>query len=120
MHHEPERKGSETLNSFWHISLRSPGSFSASDHIYSFIAYLRKFGTIKNLAVVSRSSDIAVLDPEECRIGFEIDINSKASKEDIAGSFEFMGDDCVIRILPPHSSIAEYVSILRDLPETAR
>ena len=110
----------ETLNRYWHISLRPTRDLLRHGmDPYSFITYLKKFGVIRNLAVVSDPlPDIGSIEPEECYIGFEIDLDTNASKEEIAGAFEFMGDDCLVRILPPHSRMIDYVQMLRDLPDS--
>ena len=38
--------------------------------------------------------------------GFEIDLASSADKKTIEGAFEFLREDCLVRILPPHSRIS--------------
>jgi two-component system chemotaxis sensor kinase CheA len=110
----------ETLNKYWHISLRPAADlFRHGMDPYSFIGYLKKIGTIKSLAVVTDSLPaVAEMDPEACYVGFEIDLSTDAPKEEISAVFDFMGDDCMIRILPPHSLIIDYVKMLRELPDS--
>jgi two-component system chemotaxis sensor kinase CheA len=57
------------------------------------------------------------MDPESCYLGFEIGLRSRASKAEIEAVFEFVQDDCEIRILPPESRIEEYMALIRSLPE---
>ena len=39
------------------------------------------------------------------------------SKEAIENVFEHVRDDCVIRILAPHSRISDYIELINSLPE---
>lgn len=110
----------ETLNRFWHISLRPTKQLLQHGmDPYSFISYLKKFGVIRNLAVITEAlPEIENIDPESCYIGFEIDLETNAAKEEISGAFDFMGDDCLVRILPPHSRMIDYVRMLKELPDS--
>ncbi len=49
------------------------------------------------------------MDPEACYLGFEIAFRSKADKAAIERVFDFVRDDCLLRILPPHAKLAEYI-----------
>ncbi|OYV34576.1 MAG: chemotaxis protein CheA, partial [Thiomonas sp. 20-64-5] len=49
--------------------------------------------------------------------GFEINFKSQAGKEEIEAVFEFVREDSTIRILPAHSRIADYVQLIRSMPE---
>jgi two-component system chemotaxis sensor kinase CheA len=42
---------------------------------------------------------------------------SDADKARIEGAFEFVRDDCTLRILPPRARLAEYLELIRELPE---
>ena len=57
------------------------------------------------------------MDPESCYLGFEIRLQTKASKSDIERVFDFVRDDCDLRILPPHSNVADYLRLITELPE---
>ena len=59
----------------------------------------------------------AEMDPELCYLGFEIRLQTKASKSDIERVFDFVRDDCELRILPPHSNVADYLRLITELPE---
>ncbi len=105
---------------FWHISLRFGESvFQNGLDPQSFIAYLGEMGRIVNIAVIDdRLPALEELDPERCHLGFEIVFDGAADKNEILEVFEFVKDDCDIRILPPRSAIDEYVRLIRELPET--
>ncbi|ADE11821.1 chemotaxis protein CheA [Sideroxydans lithotrophicus] len=109
--------GVETDN--WHISLRFGVNVlrNGMDPL-SFIRYLNTFGKVINVVTIVESiPPISQLDPESCHLGFEISYQTDADKTAIEGAFEFVRDDCQIRIMPPHSKMIEYINLIRDLPE---
>lgn len=107
----------------WHISLRFGHDVlrNGMDPL-SFIRYLGKLGTITGIATLPDAiPPVEEMDPESCYLGFEIAFDSDADKAAIDNVFEFVRDDCSIRILPPHSRISEYIRLIQELPEeTAR
>lgn len=106
-------------NDLWHISLR----FGADVMRYgmdpvSFIRYLTTLGSIQHIETLTDAIPAAAeMDPESCYLGFEISFHSPESKEAIENVFEFVRDDCAIRILPPDSQREEYIRLIRELPE---
>ncbi len=106
----------------WHISLRFGRDVlrNGMDPL-SFIRYLGQVGRIAGIATLPDAlleiPSAEEMDPESCYLGFEIAFASEADKATIEGVFEFVRDDCAIRILPPQSRISEYVALIRDLPE---
>ena len=122
-HQDPkkiERSGGVTGDhDYWHISLRFGIDVlrNGMDPL-SFIRYLAKLGTIVGIVTLPDAIPAAEqMDPESCYLGFEIAFDSEADKADIEGVFEFVRDDCSIRILPPNSRISEYIRMIEDLPE---
>jgi two-component system chemotaxis sensor kinase CheA len=84
----------------------------------SFIRYLGTLGRITALVTLPDALPAAAdMDPECCYLGFEIAFATQADKATIEGVFEFVLDDCGIRILPPHTRIDEYLALIRELPE---
>ncbi len=103
---------------YWHISLRFGSEVlrNGMDPL-AFVRYLGRLGDVVRLATVfDPPADVAEFEPEACYLGFEISFDSSATREAIAGAFDFVRDDCVIHILPPHSRIAEYVTLIGKLP----
>lgn len=103
----------------WHLSLRFGRDVlrNGMDPL-SFIRYLGTLGQIVH--IVTLTDDIpgaASMDPETCYLGFEVSFKSQADKATIENVFEFVRDDCRIRILPPHSKIDEYLALIGDLPQ---
>ncbi|MBA5685628.1 chemotaxis protein CheA [Rugamonas apoptosis] len=116
-----ERIGAATdARDHWHISLRFGREVlrNGMDPI-AFLRYLGKLGTIVGIATVPDAlpANPDEMDAELCYLGFEIAFDTTADKAAIEGVFEFVQDDCEIRILPPHSKVSEYVDLIRALPE---
>ncbi|MRW90918.1 chemotaxis protein CheA [Duganella sp. FT80W] len=106
---------------YWHISLRFGRVVlqNGMDPI-AFLRYLGKLGKIVGIATLPDALPPAEeMDAELCYLGFEIAFDSTADREAIAGVFEFVQEDCEIRIIPPHSKVSEYVNLIRALPEQA-
>lgn len=111
--------GGEVETDLWHISLRFGKDVlrNGMDPL-SFIRYLDTLGDIHHIVTVLNNIPPAnEMDPESCYLGFEISFKSNADKATIEGVFEFVLEDCVIHILPPHSKIAEYLKFIHELPE---
>jgi two-component system chemotaxis sensor kinase CheA len=106
-------------NDCWHISLRFGRDVlrNGMDPL-SFIRYLAGLGEIASVRTLPDAlPEAADMDPESCYLGFEIDLRSTADKAAIEGAFEFVRADCQLRILPPHGRLADYVQLIRELPE---
>jgi two-component system chemotaxis sensor kinase CheA len=104
---------------YWHISLRfGRGVLQNGMDPIAFLRYLGKLGKVVGIATVPDALPAAEeMDAELCYLGFEIAFDSSADREAIAGVFEFVQDDCEIRIIPPHSKVSHYVDLIRALPE---
>lgn len=104
----------------WHISLRfGPNALRNGMDPASFINYLGKIGDLKNVTLIDDAlPQWSEFDPESCYLGFEIELDApNTNKETLEEVFEFVQDDCLIRILPPHSQIEAYINMIKDLPE---
>ncbi len=103
----------------WHISLRfGVDVLKQGMDPKSFIKYLQQIGSIISLSVLpDKIPSLEDIDPEACYLGFEIDLQSDSNKEEIESVFEFVQEDCDIRIVPPHSAISSYIELIQELPE---
>jgi two-component system chemotaxis sensor kinase CheA len=102
----------------WHISLRFGADVmrNGMDPL-SFIRYLSTLGTVTGIVtVIDAIPAPAEMDPESCYLGFEIAFASSAGKAAIESVFEFVREDCQIRILPPQSPISDYLRLIEALP----
>jgi two-component system chemotaxis sensor kinase CheA len=98
----------------WHISLRfGPDVLRNGMDPLSFIRYLGTMGTVTAIETISdQLPDAEHMDPELCYLGFEMAFQTKVDKAAIEKVFEFVRDDSRLIILPPHSRISEYISLI--------
>jgi two-component system chemotaxis sensor kinase CheA len=103
----------------WHLSLRfGAGVLRNGMDPLSFIRYLSTLGSIERIVTLHDAVPaLDALDAEACCLGFEIAFKSDADKATIENVFEFVIDDCALRIVPPHSRTAEYIELIGQLPE---
>lgn len=106
-------------NDNWHISLRfGEDVLKNGMDPSSFIRYLQRIGTVVSITtLVDKIPGLEDIDPENCYLGFEIGFQSDESKESIESVFDFVREDCQIRIIPPNSLISEYLDLIQALPE---
>ena len=117
---EVESSGGGVVNTdSWHISIRfGQNVLRGGTDPLSFIRYLASLGEIIGIETIADALPPAAdMDPESCYLGFEIRLQTKASKSDIERVFDFVRDDCELRILPPHSNVADYLRLITELPE---
>ena len=115
----PGDSDNPVASNHWHISLRFGADvFRNGLDPRSFISCLAEKGRVLNIVMLEdRLPGLADIDPESCYLGFEIAFEGSASKKDILDVFDFVRDDCDIRVLPPKSSIVEYVKLINELNE---
>lgn len=101
----------------WHISLRfGRDVYRSGMDPLSFIGYLGTLGDIHHMLTLFDAMPSAqVMDPESCYLGFEISFHSHADKAAIKSVFDFVSENCRIRILPPRSKITEYLYFIADM-----
>ncbi|CAN5885994.1 chemotaxis protein CheA [soil metagenome] len=103
----------------WHISLRfGPDVLRNGMDPLSFIRYLATLGSIERVVTLHDAVPLLdALDAEACCLGFEIAFKSGADKATIENVFEFVIDDCELRIVPPLARIKDYIALIGQLPE---
>lgn len=106
----------------WHISVRFGRDIlrNGMDPL-GLLRYLQRIGHITEIATVTTDFPRAKeMNPEDCYIGFEIGLESNASKAEVEAVFNFVRDSCRLRVLPPRTRLTEYLSNLTELDETER
>jgi two-component system chemotaxis sensor kinase CheA len=84
----------------------------------NFLRFLETLGDIRHLETLADAMPAAAeMDPELCYLGFEIALESSADKQAIEDVFAFVRDECQLAILPPNSKVADYLDLIRSLPE---
>lgn len=115
-------EGEAVSSDLWHISLRPNGDVlrNGMDPL-SFFRYLGKLGRIVYLHTLTENlPEAAGFDAETSYLGFEIEFESDASKQEIEDVFEFIREDSQLLILPPRSLIQSYMTLIESLPECPR
>jgi two-component system chemotaxis sensor kinase CheA len=111
----PAADAASTSN--WHISLRfGPDVMRNGMDPLSFIRYLATLGRVSGIVTLADAIPAADrMDPESCYLGFEIAFASDVDQAAIENVFEFVREDCRVRVLPPHSSLADYARLINEL-----
>ncbi len=111
--------GGVVSNDSWHVSVRfGPNVMRGGTDPLSFIRFLGGLGEIIGIETIADAlPDAAEMDPESCYLGFEIRLQTKAGKADIERVFDFVSDECDLRILPPQSKLDDYLRLIAELPE---
>ncbi|MCY1281076.1 Chemotaxis protein CheA [compost metagenome] len=113
-------QGEAVSSELWHISLRPNADVlrNGMDPL-SFLRYLGKLGRIAYVHTLTEGIPPAgEFDAESNYLGFEIELESTASKQAIEEAFEFIREDSQLLILPPHSAIEAYIRLIGSLPES--
>jgi two-component system, chemotaxis family, sensor kinase CheA len=86
----------------WKISLRfSPDVLLTGMDPLAFIKYLTTFGTISKLLVVEDDlPPLSKLNAHKCYLGFEIELETQEDQARVEAAFEFVRDDCSLKIEP--------------------
>src|SRR6185369_13222708 len=86
----------------WKISLRfSPDVLLTGMDPLAFIRYLTTFGKIAKLVVVDGELPaLSKLNPHKCYLGFEIELETQEEQARVEAAFEFVRDDCSLKIEP--------------------
>ncbi|HEY0844022.1 MAG TPA: chemotaxis protein CheA [Noviherbaspirillum sp.] len=110
--------GDDAVADLWHISLRfGPDVLRNGMDPLSFIRYLGTIGSVAGIVTLPDAlPDADKMDPETCYLGYEIAFRSNADKATIENVFDFVRDDCQLRILPPKSKVSDYIGLLQDMP----
>jgi two-component system, chemotaxis family, sensor kinase CheA len=95
-----ERAGGHVAN--WRISLRfGPDVLRHGTDPLSLLRYLTTLGEIANVKTsLDAMPAAAAMDPQSCYVRLELDFKSSAEKQTIADAFEFVREECEVRILP--------------------
>jgi len=103
----------------WHLSIRfCPDVLRNGMEPLSFVRYLGTLGEVVHLAsILNHLPEGDAFNPEDCRLGLEIDLDTRADRRTLEDVFEFVREGSQIRLIPPHAKIEEYLQLIRELPE---
>ena len=111
-----------SAGAIWHLSLRfRVDTFRNGFDPLTVIDYLATLGEITTIITVDDATPSwEEFDPESCYLGFELGLSTVASKATIEEAFEFVRDDCAIRIIPPTRRAADFIALINELPHEQR
>lgn len=111
--------GGEMETDNWHISVRfGTDVLRKGMDPLNFLRYLGELGEVVHLTTLPDALPAAAeMDPESCYLGFEISYRTDADKARIESVFDFVRDDCILHIWPPHSKLADFIATIDALPE---
>lgn len=106
----------------WHLSLRfGADTFRHGFDPLTIVQYLASLGQITGLATVEEAlPPWEGFDPESCYLGFELRLATNASRQEIEAAFEFVGEQCRVRLIAPTRRADDYIALLRELPQEQR
>ncbi len=106
----------------WNISARfGADTFRNGMDPLSIAKYLKVLGRVKSMVCGMDAVPALVnLNPETCYLSFVMELESKASREDIEGAFSFVADDCELDIKAPESVEQKLVRAIENMPDTPR
>jgi two-component system chemotaxis sensor kinase CheA len=100
----------------WHISVQFGREVlrNGLDPL-SFIRYLTTLGRIVEiLTILDALPEPLEMDPEACYLAFELQLDTKADRAAIERAFEFVRDECTLRMVPPNSHVEDYLRLLKE------
>ncbi len=108
MQDDEDKASAAAVTPYWSISLQfGPEVLRNGMDPLSFLRYLSTLGDLVSVETLdSRLPPLADMDPEACYLDFEIQLDSSADKSAIESVFDFVRDDCAIRIVPPTRKVA--------------
>ncbi len=100
----------------WHISIRfGEDTYRDGFDPIAVINYLSSLGDVSNIeTLIPNDVRLDTFDPESCCLGFELQLETSASKAQIEEAFRFVQDDCQLRLIPPKANVAEYISLIES------
>ncbi len=115
---EPTVSGQEGPDC-WHLSLRfGPQVLQDGMDPLSCLRYLCTLGRIVHLYSLIQLPEGEAYNPELCYLGLEVELETAADRKTLEEVFEFVRQDSIIRLIPPHSKVREYVALIQEAGET--
>ncbi|MFZ4623047.1 MAG: chemotaxis protein CheA [Rhodoferax sp.] len=111
-----------TTLTIWSISARfGPETFRNGMDPLSIARYLQGLGRVKSMVCgIEGVPALVNLNPETCYLSFGMELESRATREDIQGAFSFVADDCELDVSAPETTGQKLVRAIEDLPGTPR
>lgn len=114
--------GAESLARRWHLQVRfGEDTFRNGLDPLAVLSYLGNLGTVARIACEQDAVlPLDAIDPESCRLGFALELETDARREAIEAAFSFVREDCTLTILEPGATPDEIVRAIEAMPERDR
>jgi len=106
----------------WHLSVRfHHNTFLSGFDPLTVIDYLKNVGEIISIHTIeAHFPEWDKFDAESCYLGFEIRLKTQAAKSVIESAFEFVAEDCDLRIIAPTRRASDFIALINQLPDELR
>lgn len=106
----------------WTISVRFGDEvFRNGMDPLSIVRYLGEMGRVVSMrTTVDSVPPLGDLNPETCHLGFVMELETGAGRDDIEGAFSFVIDDCQLDVIAPETPQQHMVRAVEDLPDSPR
>ncbi|MDB6141888.1 MAG: CheA signal transduction histidine kinase [Pseudomonas sp.] len=111
--------GRAVSDDFWQIYLRpNVGGVRLAFDARSFTPHLSKLGSIVYLRTLKEiaPASAAINSVDDQYLGFDVALESAASKQEIEVAFQFLRDESQLLIIPPARTRDAYLKVIDDLP----
>lgn len=114
-----ETEGDTVSSDLWYLSLRCNSDvLKQGNDPMKLIGCLEALGDIVHIRTLTEQLPaLDQLEPENLYLGFEIALRADVEKSEIEEVFEWVADECTLKILPPKSKVSDYIQLIHSLPE---
>lgn len=116
---EPEVKKA----SLWHISfIPHTGMLAKANDPLRMIRELAELGSIRSSVILERMPTFENIDPTECYIGWNIELEGETNKQQIEEIFAWVLDECELTVVEPETAVqpAEKIKTEVESPPPAK
>ncbi|MGQ0710945.1 MAG: chemotaxis protein CheA [Rhodoferax sp.] len=120
-HSAPDAGGDRSAR-VWSIQARfGVDTFRNGMDPLSIARYLAGMGQVLGLrCLLDAVPPLQQIDPESCHLGFAMELQSNASREDIEGAFSFVADDCTLQVHGGPSQQEQFLRAIEEVAQTPR
>ena len=107
--------GTEQAGAGWNIRFRpGPGIFKSCNDPLRMFRELESLGELEVRVVGDADLDFETLEPEECWLGWDLELRTSAGREAVEEVFAWVADECELELEPIPVAVAD------DVPADAR
>ena len=106
----------------WHLSVRfHADTFRNGMDPLAILNYLRALGHVPSLVCDTGAvPPLDQMDPESCHLGFELSLDTRATRAQIEAAFSFARDDCSLHLIEPVATEQDFAALIAAMPDNPR